>query len=95
MSEWQFAQRRPEQRLAIVSQYSMVKRQDGEEIEFTITVKEFLTPKDPMMKFYAQADKETNQQTGVAYLPTGWGPTLLKALSQCMEEIERFPYQPD
>ena len=95
MSDWQFAQRRPDQRLALHSHYSMVKRQDGKETEFNITVKEYLTPRDPMMKFYAEADKETNQQTGVPYRPTGWGPTMLKALSQCMEEIERFPCQPD
>lgn len=91
MSEWHFAQRRTEQRLAAVTHYSVVRQQDGREIEFRITVKEYFTPRDPLMKFYAEADKETNQHTGVPYLPAGWGPTLLKALSQCIEEIERFP----
>jgi hypothetical protein len=95
MSEWQFAQRRPEQRLAMLSQYSVMKEQDGKQIEFLITVKEYMTPRDPMMKFYAESDRETNQHTGVPYRPTGWGPTLLKALSQCIEEIERFPCSAD
>jgi len=92
MSEWEFAQADPEQQLAKVHHFSMVKRQDGGEVEFIITVKEFLTPKDPAMSFFAQADKQTNQ--GVApYSPVGWGNTLLAALAQCMREVDRFPYK--
>ena len=41
----------------------MKKQQAGGDIEFTITVKEFITPKEPTMHFFAQADKETNQTT--------------------------------
>ena len=93
MSEWEFAQADPEQQLAKVQLFSMVKRQESGEVEFTITVKEYLTPKDPAMAFFAQADKQTNQ--GVApYTPVGWGKTLLAALAQCMREVERFPYRP-
>ena len=93
MSEWEFAQAEPEQQLAKVHLFSMVKRQEGGDVEFMITVKEYLTPKDPAMGYFAEADKQTNQ--GVApYTPIGWGKTLLAALAQCMREVERFPYRP-
>jgi hypothetical protein len=93
MSDWEFAQANPEQQLAKLHHFSMCTKQESGEVEFTITVKEFLTPKDPAMGFFAQADKQTNQ--GVApYTPIGWGKTLLAALAQCMREVERFPYRP-
>ena len=92
MSDWEFAQANEEQQLAKLHHFSMVKRQDGGDVEFTITVKEYLTPKDPAMGYFAEADKQTNQ--GVApYTPIGWGKTLLAALAQCMREVERFPYR--
>lgn len=93
MSDWEFAQANPEQQLAKLHHFSMCTKQESGEVEFTITVKEFLTPKDPAMGFFAQADKQTNQ--GVAlYTPVGWGKTMLAALAQCMREVERFPYRP-
>ncbi len=93
MSDWGFAQANPEQQLAKLHHFSMCTKQESGEVEFTITVKEFLTPKDPAMGFFAQADKQTNQ--GVApYTPVGWGKTLLAALAECMREVERFPYRP-
>ena len=92
MSDWEFAQANPEQQLAKLHHFSMCTKQESGEVEFTITVKEFLTPRDPAMGFFAQADKQTNQ--GVApYTPIGWGKTLLAALAQCMREVERFPYK--
>ena len=93
MSDWEFAQANPEQQLAKLHHFSMCTKQESGDVEFTITVKEFLTPKDPAMGFFAQADKQTNQ--GVApYTPVGWGKTMLAALAQCMREVERFPYRP-
>ena len=93
MSDWEFAQANPEQQLAKLHHFSMCTKQESGEVEFTITVKEFLTPKDPAMGYFAQADKQTNQ--GVApYTPVGWGKTMLAALAQCMREVERFPYRP-
>jgi len=93
MSDWEFAQADPEQQLAKLHHFSMCTKQESGEVEFTITVKEFLTPKDPAMGFFAQADRQTNQ--GVApYTPIGWGKTMLAALAQCMREVERFPYRP-
>jgi hypothetical protein len=92
MSDWEFAQANPEQQLAKLHHFSMCTKQESGEVEFTITVKEFLTPKDPAMGYFAQADKQTNQ--GVApYTPVGWGKTMLAALAQCMREVERFPYR--
>ena len=92
MSEWEFAQAEPEQQLAKVHHFSMVKRQDGGDVEFMITVKEYLTPKDPAMGYFAEADKQTNQKTA-PYTPCGWGKTMLEALSECVRAIHRFPYQ--
>jgi hypothetical protein len=93
MSDWEFAQANEEQQLAKLHHFSMCTKQESGEVEFTITVKEFLTPRDPAMGYFAQADKQTNQ--GVApYTPIGWGKTLLAALAQCMREVERFPYRP-
>ena len=93
MSDWEFAQANEEQQLAKLHHFSMCTKQESGEVEFTITVKEFLTPKDPAMGYFAEADKQTNQ--GVApYTPIGWGKTMLAALAQCMREVERFPYRP-
>ncbi len=45
------------------------------------------------MRFFAQADKQTNQKTA-PFSPSGWGSALVKALSECVREIHRFPYEP-
>ena len=44
------------------------------------------------MKFFASADKQTNQNT-VPYTPSGWGDSLLKALAECIVAIHKFPYE--
>ena len=92
MSDWEFAHCDPAEQLARHHFFSMKKLQGSEEIDFNITVKEFSAPKNPALKFFAQADKETNQQA-VPYTPSGWGKTMLEALSACVREINRFPYQ--
>jgi hypothetical protein len=92
VSEWQFAHAEPEEQFALLHQFSMIKKQGDDEIEFIITVKEFVQPKDPAMKFFATTDKQTNQKS-VPFTPCGWGTTLLKALSECMGAVRRFPYQ--
>jgi hypothetical protein len=92
LSEWQFAHADKAEKFALVHQFSLTKVQGDREIEFRISVKEFVMPPDPAMKFYAEADKQTNQHT-MPYTPTGWGSTLLKALSECMGAIRRFPYE--
>ena len=92
MKDWGFAQHDPNEELALVHLFSMKKLQAGGNIEFTISVKEFITPKEPTMHFFAQADKETNQHTA-PYRPSGWGKTMLEALSECVRAINRFPYE--
>jgi len=72
--------------------FAMKKRQAGGDVEFVITVKEYISPPDPTMRFFAQTDKQTNQKTA-PFTPCGWGPTLLAALSDCIRAIHRFPYE--
>jgi hypothetical protein len=92
MKEWGFAQTDPSQELAQLHYFSIKKHQAGAEVEFVIIVKEYITPKEPTMHFFAQADKQTNQKTA-PYTPCGWGKTMLEALSECVRAINRFPYE--
>ncbi len=92
MDDWVYAQGNPSEQLARVHRFSMVKKSEsGAEVEFGITVKEFATPKDGALVFFAQADRQTNQAVA-PYTPCGWGKTLLGALQECVREINRFPY---
>jgi hypothetical protein len=88
MEEWGFAQTDQSQQLAEVHMFSVMSG----EVEFLITVKEYVTPKEPTMHFFAQTDKMTNQKTA-PYRPSGWGRSLLEALSECVKAINRFPYE--
>ncbi len=92
MAEWEFAQSEPSEQFAQVQYFSMVKKQGDRDIEFTISVKEFIKPTEPTMRFFAVANRQTNQKT-LPYTPCGWGNSLLKALSECMNAIRRFPYE--
>jgi hypothetical protein len=92
MSEWTFAQADDADELAQLHWFSMNKRQGDEVIEFRITVKEYAQPNHLSMRFYAEADRQTNQKTA-PYTPNGWGSTLLQALSDCVKAIHRFPYE--
>jgi hypothetical protein len=92
MRDWGFAQTNPSQELALLHQFSVKKPYPGGEVEFRITVKEFVTPKEPTMLFFAQADKQTNQNTA-PYTPCGWGKTLLEALSECIRALNKFLYE--
>jgi hypothetical protein len=92
MAEWQFAESKPSDELAQLSFFSVKKPQAGGAVEFVITVKEFANSKDQSMKFFASADKQTNQKT-VPCTPCGWGDSLLKALAECIVAIHRFPYE--
>src|SRR3954464_10954065 len=86
-----YMQTDPREQLARVHTFCIKRLQGEEEIDFTITVKEYFTPKDPAMPFLAQADKQINQRVA-PYTPTGWGKTLEEALSTCIRELNRFPY---
>ncbi len=92
MSEWVLAQTQPSEQLAKVHYFSMKKRQPEGDIEFVITVREYATGQQKGMHFLAEADKQTNQKTA-PFTPCGWGGTLLKALSECVKAVHRFPYE--
>lgn len=93
MAEWTYAQEKPTERLCKIEYYSMLKQQADGEVEFLITVREYIDPPDPAMRFLAQADKAINQKIA-PYVPIGWGSSLLQALGECMKGIRKFPYEP-
>lgn len=93
MSDWKFAQKEVSEELALLHSYSMKKNQNGRDINFVITVKEFAAPpRQQYARFFAQADKFVNQNTAPV-LPTGWGNSLLDALCACAKMIREFPYE--
>ena len=93
MSDWRFAQKDVSEELALLHHFSINKNQNGGEICFIITVKEFVAPpRGQFARFFAQADKHVNQRTA-PFLPTGWGNSLLDALSDCARIIREFPYE--
>lgn len=93
MTDWKFAQKNVSEELALLHYFSFTKQQPGADVTFLITVKEFVTPpKGQFARFFAQADKEVNQKTA-PILPTGWGSSLLDALSDCTRMIRDFPYE--
>src|SRR5579872_805060 len=92
MKDWGFAQTHPSQQLAQLHFFSIMKQHPGGEVEFRITVKEYITPEEPTMYFFAQTDKEVNQSVA-PFKPTGWGKTMLDALAECIRSINKFPYE--
>ncbi len=91
--EWTFAQTDPSQELARLHHFSVKRAQPDGDVEFLITVKEYAQPsKGESMRFVAEADKQTNQSTA-PFTPRGWGSTLIKALSECVQSIQKFPYE--
>ncbi len=90
MPEWIFAQSDRSDELAQLHFFSMRKHQPGGDIEFRFTVREYATRADESMRFFAEADKQTNQETA-PFTPCGWGSTLLKALAECIQAVHRFP----
>jgi len=93
MSDWTFAQTQPSDELAILHFFSMKRQQPDGNVEFVITVKEYVDRNQQNMRFFAQADKQTNQKTA-PFTPSGWGESLLQALGECVRAIQRFPYEP-
>jgi len=94
MTDWVYAQSDPAEELAKLHFFSMKKCQPDGDIEFLITVREYVERNQQCMKFYARADKPVNQKTA-PFIPFGWGNTLLAALSECMKAINSFPYEAD
>jgi hypothetical protein len=95
VADWQYAQSDRSEQLAQISYYSAKKHENGREIEFRITVKEFVSPPPGQhTRFFAEADKKVNQKS-TALLPFGWGDSVLKALAGCLRMIRDFPYEVD
>ncbi len=93
MAEWELAQTDPAEQLARLELFSLKTQQPCGEVEFTIVVREFVSKGgNQSMRFFAQADRQTNQATA-PFTPSGWGSTLLKALSECVRAVHRFPYE--
>jgi hypothetical protein len=93
VSDWKFAQKEVSEELALIHQFSIKKSQKDGDIDFLVTVKEFVAPpKGQFAHFFAQADKFVNQGTA-PILPTGWGNSLLDALCACVRMIREFPYE--
>jgi len=67
----------------------MKKHQQGREIEFRITVKEFVTPPSGQhSKSLAEADKEVNQKSAAILRPAG--RFRAETLADCMRMIRQF-----
>ncbi len=94
MADWHFAQNDPSEELAQLHLFAMKKRQGDGDIEFVITVREYVDRNEQLMRFYATADKPVNQDLG-SFTPFGWGETLLGALSECMTVIRNYPCRRD
>ena len=92
MTDWTFAETDPDDELARLHFFSVQKRVGERKIEFRIAVHEYATRNQLGMRYFAQADKLTNQKT-VPFAPFGWGQTLLQALTECVESIHRYPYE--
>jgi len=93
MNDWMHMQEQPSEQLALHHYFSVVKRQQGKDIPFRITVKEFATPPPGQyVRFFAEADKELNQKTA-AFVPCGWSNSLYSALGDCVRLIRQFPYE--
>jgi hypothetical protein len=92
MTDWQFAQTDPSEEFALLHLFSMKKCQPTGDIEFIITVYEYVNRNQQNMKFYARADKPVSQKTA-PFTPFGWGDSMLTALSECKRVIHEYPYE--
>jgi hypothetical protein len=93
VTDWRFAQKDPTEQLAQLHFFSVMKPQKGGDVSFQVTVKEYVAPPPgQFVLFFAQADKYVNQKTA-PILPSGWGKSLLEALSDCVRIIRQFPYE--
>ena len=92
MSDWTLVQNDRSEELAKLHFFSIKKRQPEGDVEFVITVYEYVDRNAASMRFFARADKQTNQKTA-PFTPSGWGETLTGALGECVRAIHRFPYE--
>jgi hypothetical protein len=91
VTDWKFAQKNPTEELAQLYTFSFKKCHGSGNTEFIITVREYAAPPPGQhVHFFAQADKYVNQKIA-PFIPTGWGKSLLDALSDCTRMIREFP----
>lgn len=91
MNDWKFAQKSPNEELAQVHKFTFKKCHGAGNTEFVITVQEFAAPPPGQhVHFFAQADKHVNQKLA-PFIPSGWGNSLLEALTGCTRMIREFP----
>jgi hypothetical protein len=93
MSEWPYLQKDPNEQLAQLHFFSLTKHQEGGDVTFRITVKEFaVPPPGQRLRFFAEADKPVNQKAA-SFVPCGWGNSVFTALGDCVRLIRQFPYE--
>ena len=92
LAEWTYVETDASEGYCHLQYFGIKKQHAGGDVEFVITLREYINPPDPALKFFAQADKQTNQKTA-PFTPSGWGRTLLDALAECIKEVHRFPYE--
>lgn len=92
MSDWSFAQQDPEELLAKLEYFSVIKKAASGDKEIRIALYEYETPPEPAMKFVARADQPLYQKTAPVF-PIGWGNNRLTALSACLAMIRKFPFE--
>jgi hypothetical protein len=92
MSGWNLIGTDVSEQFVRLHHYAIVKPQADGDVEFRITIREHAIPQKRGMHFYAEADKQTNQNTA-PFTPCGWGANLETALEQCIIAIRRFPYE--
>jgi hypothetical protein len=91
VNDWKFAQKSPNEELSQVHKFTFKKCQGAGNTEFVITVREFAAPPPGQhVHFFAQADKQVNQKLA-PFVPSGWGNSLLEALTGCTRMIREFP----
>jgi hypothetical protein len=92
MDDWMYAQKNSSERLARLHYFSVKKKHAAGEVEVRITVKEFATPEVGSLRFFAMADIPFDQVT--KYQPSGWANSLLGALSECLVNCRKYPFEP-
>jgi len=93
LAEWNYVDTEPGEGFCQIRYFGYVKKCPAGDVEFLITLREYVHPPDPALKYFAQADKETNQKTA-PFAPFGWGGSAGSALLECVKSIRRFPYEP-
>jgi hypothetical protein len=92
LAEWSYVDTEHGEGFCELRYFGFTKKQAGGDVEFIITLREYVHPPDPALKYFAQADKQTNQKSA-PFTPVGWGSSVASALHECVKAIRRFPYE--